>query len=363
VSEPIYLAKRPEVSEVPVEVNLEQIADQVVLSRYAPAGVIINSELEILQFRGNTSPYLEPSPGKASLNLLKMTRLELRLELRSAIYSAKEKDLPITKDGIEVSQGILVKLDVIPLRANGDQYFLVLFENRPMPILLASAPTSSTKPRKDRSNSADIEIVRLTHELEKTKEYLRSIIETQDVNNQDLKVAGEEILSSNEELQSANEELETAKEEIQATNEELSTINEELRSRNIQLHQVNNDMQNLLSSVNIPILMLSGDLRIRRFTPTTEQLFNLISSDVGRPFSDIQNNLNVENLRQLLTTVIDTLIPYEQDVQDHSGHWFSMRIRPYRTTDNRIDGVVISLTFPAKYEFEQEANLGKVHVD
>jgi two-component system CheB/CheR fusion protein len=109
--------------------------------------------------------------------------------------------------------------------------------------------------------------------------------------------------------------------------------------------------------------MLSGDLRIRRFTPTTEQLFNLISSDVGRPFSDIQNNLNVENLRQLLTTVIDTLIPYEQDVQDHSGHWFSMRIRPYRTTDNRIDGVVISLTFPAKYEFEQEANLGKVHVD
>jgi two-component system CheB/CheR fusion protein len=343
VSEPIYLAKRPEVSEVPVEVNLEQIADQVVLSRYAPAGVMINSELEILQFRGNTSPYLEPSPGKASLNLLKMVRLELRLELRSAIYSAKEKDLPITKDGIEMSQGILVKLDVIPLRANSDQYFLVLFENRPMPILLASAPTSSTKPRKDRSNSADIEIVRLTHELEKTKEYLRSIIETQDVNNQDLKVAGEEILSSNEELQSANEELETAKEEIQATNEELSTINEELRSRNIQLHQVNNDMQNLLSSVNIPILMLSGDLRIRRFTPTTEQLFNLISSDVGRPFSDIQNNLNVENLRQLLTTVIDTLIPYEQDVQDHSGHWFSMRIRPYRTTDNRIDGVVISL--------------------
>ncbi|MFN9817020.1 MAG: chemotaxis protein CheB [Pseudanabaena sp.] len=343
VSEPMYLAKRHEVSEVPVEVNLEQIADQVVLSRYAPAGVMINSELEILQFRGNTSPYLEPSPGKASLNLLKMVRLELRLELRSAIYSAKEKDLPITKDGIEMSQGILVKLDVIPLRANGDQYFLVLFENRPMPILLASAPTSSTKPRKDRSNSADIEIVRLTHELEKTKEYLRSIIETQDVNNQDLKVAGEEILSSNEELQSANEELETAKEEIQATNEELSTINEELRIRNIQLHHVNNDMQNLLSSVNIPILMLSGDLRIRRFTPTTEQLFNLISSDVGRPFSDIQNNLNVENLRQLLTTVIDTLIPYEQDVQDHSGHWFSMRIRPYRTTDNRIDGVVISL--------------------
>jgi two-component system CheB/CheR fusion protein len=331
-------------SEAPVEINLEQLADQVVLSRYAPSGVLVNTDLEILQFRGKTSPYLEPSPGKASLNLLKMARLELRLELRSAIYSAKEQDLPITKEGIELSQNILVKLDVIPLTANGEQYFLVLFESRPMPILLAPAPVNSVgKSRKDKTNAADIEIASLTHELEKTKEYLRAIIETQEANNQDLKIAGEEILSSNEELQSTNEELETAKEEIQATNEELSTINDELRSRNLQLHQINNDIQNLLSSVNIPILMLSGDLRIRRFTPMAEQEFNLISGDVGRPFSDIQTNLNVLHIRDLVTSVIDTLIPYEQDVQNHSGNWFSLRIRPYRTTDNHIDGVVISL--------------------
>jgi two-component system CheB/CheR fusion protein len=144
-------------------------------------------------------------------------------------------------------------------------------------------------------------------------------------------------------LQSANEELETAKEEIQATNEELSTINDELRNRNIQLHAVNNDLKNLLSSVNIAILMLSGDLRIRRFTPMAEQLFNLISSDVGRPFSDIQTNIDVPHLINLVTSVIDTLIPYEQDVQDREGNWFSLRIRPYRTTDDRIDGVVIGL--------------------
>lgn len=338
---PANLVRR---SETPVEINLEELADQVVLSRYAPAGVMVNADLEILQFRGKTSPYLEPSPGKASLNLLKMARLELRLELRSAIYSAKEQDLTITKEGIELSPNTLVKLDVIPLKANGEQYFLVLFESRPMPILLAPAPASPTvKFRKDKTNAADIEIARLTHELEKTKEYLRSIIETQEANNQDLKIAGEEILSSNEELQSANEELETAKEEIQATNEELSTINDELRNRNIQLHHINNDMQNLLSSVNIPILMLSGDLRIRRFTPMAEQEFNLISSDVGRPFSDIQTNLNVLHIRDLVTSVIDTLIPYEQDVQNHSGNWFSLRIRPYRTMDNHIDGVVISL--------------------
>lgn len=223
---------------------------------------------------------------------------------------------------------------------------LVLFEGRPAPMLLAPAAVSSlAKSRKERAIKTDtnVEVARLTHELEKTKEYLRSIIDAQEANNQDLKVAGEEILSSNEELQSTNEELETAKEEIQATNEELGTINDELRSRNIQLHQVNNDMQNLLSSVNIPILMLSGDLRIRRFTPLAEQAFNLIPSDVGRPFSDIQINLDVQHIRDLVTSVIDTLIPYEQDVQDHLGNWFSLRIRPYRTTDNHIDGVVISL--------------------
>ena len=266
--------------------------------------------------------------------------------MRSAIYNARDQDLPIIKDGIEMSKGVLVKLDVIPLRANGEQCFLVLFEGRPAPMLLAPAAVSSlAKSRKERAIKTDtnVEVARLTHELEKTKEYLRSIIDAQEANNQDLKVAGEEILSSNEELQSTNEELETAKEEIQATNEELGTINDELRSRNIQLHQVNNDMQNLLSSVNIPILMLSGDLRIRRFTPLAEQAFNLIPSDVGRPFSDIQINLDVQHIRDLVTSVIDTLIPYEQDVQDHLGNWFSLRIRPYRTTDNHIDGVVISL--------------------
>ncbi len=339
--EPVNLAKY---KEDPVETNLEQLADQVVLSRYAPVGVLINSELEILQFRGQTSLYLEPSPGKASLNLLKMARVELRIELQAAVYNAKKEDLPISRDGIEMQQGLLVRLDVIPLKSNSEQFFLVLFESRPMPIMLSPANVNAmVKSRKAQANRVDMEVVRLTHELEKTKEYLRSIIETQEANNQDLKVAGEEILSSNEELQSANEELETAKEEIQATNEELSTVNDELRSRNVQLHQINNDMQNLLSSVNIPILMLSGDLRIRRFTPMAEQAFNLIPSDVGRPFSDIQINLDVQHIRNLVTDVIDHLIPYEQDVQDHSGYWYSLRIRPYRTTDNRIDGVVISL--------------------
>ncbi len=340
-SAPASVTKR---GESAAEINLEQLADQVVLSKYAPVGVMVNEELDILQFRGQTSPYLEPSPGKASLNLLKMARTELRLDLRSSIHEAKLHDMPISKDGIELQPDILVKLDVIPLKINSDRFFLVLFESRKKPTAIAPLDAfPKIKSRKVRQTEAELEVIRLTHELESTKRYLRSIIESQEAANQDLKVSSEEILSSNEELQSANEELETAKEEIHATNEELSTINDELRSRNVQLQQVSNDMQNLLSSMNMPILMLSGDLRIRRFTPIAEEIFNLIPSDIGRPFSDIQSNINISNLRDLITTVINTLIPYEQDVQDNAEHWYSLRIRPYRTIENQIDGVVISL--------------------
>lgn len=329
------------------EMNLEEIADQIVLSQYAPVGVLIDSDLEILQFRGQTSFYLEPSPGKASLNLLKMARSDLKLELRSAIHDAQQQNIPIAKDNIKMQQNTLVKIDVIPLHDpnndHSDRYFLVLFENRPNPTLPTPVASSITKTRKVRQTEAEMQVIQLTHELQKNKEYLRSIIETQEASNQDLKVSGEELLSSNEELQSANEELETAKEEIQATNEELNTVNDEMRDRNVQLTDINNDLQNLLSSINIPILMLSGDLRIRRFTPMAEQSFNLIASDVGRPFSDIQTNIDVVHIRTLVTSVIDTLIPYEQDVQDRSGDWYSLRIRPYRTIENKIDGVIISL--------------------
>ncbi len=333
-----------EISNLVDDISIEQLADQVVLNRYAPVGVIVDDNLEILQFRGQTSPFLEPAPGKASLNLLKMACSELKLELRSLIHSAKNQDIPVCKDGIEMQQNLLVKINVIPLRINSNRFFLILFQSHPNPNLSTNFTIRSlTKSRKVRQTEAELEVIRLTYELENTKEYLRSIIEAQEATNQDLKVSSEEFLSSNEELQSANEELETAKEEIQATNEELSTINDELRNRNMQLHAVNNDLQNLLSSTNIGILMLSGDLRIRRFTPMAEQLFNLISSDVGRPFSNIQTNIDVPHLINLVTSVIVTLIPYEQDIQDHRGHWFSLRIRPYRTTDDRIDGVVISL--------------------
>jgi two-component system CheB/CheR fusion protein len=173
--------------------------------------------------------------------------------------------------------------------------------------------------------------------------HLESLIHEQKNLNEDLKIANEEILSSNEELQSANEELETAKEEIQAANEELSTTNEELRSRYFEQSQLNNDLTNLLASIQIPVLMLAQDLKIRRFTPTAKKIFNLIATDIGRPFSDIRSALDVSDLEQMILEVIDTLNSKEQAVQSLSGYWYNLRIHPYRTTENVIDGVVILL--------------------
>jgi two-component system CheB/CheR fusion protein len=185
--------------------------------------------------------------------------------------------------------------------------------------------------------------IRLKEELDATREYLQSIIEEQRTTNEELRSANEEIQSSNEELQSINEELETAKEELQSTNEELTTVNEELQNRNDQLSKLNSDLNNLLSSITIPIIMLGNDYRIRRFTPTAEKLMNLIPADVGRPITDIKPNVKMPNLKQVIQRVIDSLETQEFRVEDTRGKWYSMKVRPYRTLDNKIDGVVMVL--------------------
>lgn len=347
------------------DVELLKLADQIVLNHYAPVGVVVNGQLEILQFRGQTGTYLEPAPGRASLNLLRMVKEELRLKLRTAIHQARQEAQAVRKEDIRLSLGdrtLSVRLDVVPFKptTTSEEYFLVLFEDRSLPAsvdleipgdlaqaesALQPQPQSRRKPSHHPSQQSPDrqEILRLQHELETTRAYLQSIIAEQQATNQDLRAANEEILSSNEELQSTNEELQTAKEEIQATNEELSTINDELHRRNLETTQVSNDFQNLLGSINIPVLMLEGDLRIRRFTPTAASLFNLIPTDVGRPLSDIKHNLNLPDLEEQILEVIHTLNLKTQEVQDQAGHWYDLRIRPYRTIDNRIDGAVVVL--------------------
>ncbi|MBN3994754.1 MAG: PAS domain-containing protein [Nostoc sp. NMS2] len=333
------------------EFDLERKTDQLILNHYAPVGVVINNKMEVLQLRGEIDLYLKLSPGKPSLNLFKMVRQGLLMELRATIYQAQQQKNLVRKEGLRIEEGNLsriINIEVIPFKSSIDEefYFLVLFEE-------ASPTVNNLSPvNRESQEQPDLEqeIVRLRQKLANanqeraaTQEYLQAVIQEQEHINQDLKVANEEILSSNEELQSTNEELETAKEEIQATNEELNTTNEELRSRNLELHQLNNDLTNLLGSINIPILILTSDLRVRRFTPMAQRLFNLIPADAGRPLSDIRANLDVPDLEPLILEVLDTLSIKELEVQTLGGHWYNLRIRPYRTTENQIDGVVLVL--------------------
>jgi two-component system CheB/CheR fusion protein len=221
-----------------------------------------------------------------------------------------------------------------------EKFYLVLFQP-------ALAPEAAQKLRGSRTHARStaerVELKALQEELASTRDSLQAIIEEQEAGNEELRSANEEIMSSNEELQSTNEELETAKEELQSTNEELTTLNDELESRNAELERINNDLQNVLSSVNIPIVILDADLRIRRVTSGAERLFNLIPGDVGRPITDINLALDIADLPKLVLEVIETLSSKEVEVQDRAGRWHSLRIRPYRTTDHKIDGAVLAL--------------------
>jgi two-component system, chemotaxis family, CheB/CheR fusion protein len=320
--------------------NLFREADRVLLSRFSPAGVVIDEHMEILQFRGRTSTYLEPAPGAASFNLLKMAREGLLADLRAVIHEARKKDTSVRREGITVSsegQTQNVNVDVIPFvgPSNG-RYFIILFE--------AERPEPGAKSRRKKSAVPAAETkqtIRLKRELEATRDYLQSIIEEQEAMNEELRSANEEIQSSNEELQSTNEELETAKEELQSSNEELLTLNEELEHRNEELAHVNNDLLNLLASVDLPIVMLDSGLRIRRFNPSAQRTLNLIPSDTGRSIRDLSLTLEIKDLDATIAGVIDTLEVRELRVSDRDGRPYLLRIRPYKTADNKIDGAVL----------------------
>jgi len=323
--------------------DLQDHVDRIILDDYAPAGVVVNQDLQIIQVRGDTGNYLQPARGEATLNILKMARPGLMIDLRAAIQTAHNRNIVVRKAGLRVRQNGhfgKVDLEVVPLAVPGaDKHLLVLFRDGHGGAGAKQEPA----PKPERLTKEVRSRQRLEQELTATRDYLQSIIQDQEATNEELQSANEEILSSNEELQSTNEELETAKEELQSTNEELNTVNEELHTTNQELTTVNSDLTNLLASVQIPIIMVSNDLRIRRFTPLVEKLFNVIPRDVDRPLGDFKLNLQLQNLTDLVTTAIDTVTVRELEVQDLEGRWYSMRIRPYKNIDNRIDGAVITL--------------------
>jgi two-component system CheB/CheR fusion protein len=336
--------KPVDTQRAPLEIQRE--ADRLLLTRYAPPAVVINEQLEILQTRGRTGPFLELAPGKASLNLLKMARSGLLFELQNAVEDARKKGLESERNAVrvETESGIReTTVRVIPFRTpvQDQNSFLIVFE----PELKAEATQSAAaQPPSDAEQSdKDRQIAQLKQELSATKEYLQSIIETQEATNEELQSANEEIQSGNEELQSTNEELQTSKEELESANEELHTVNEEMQHRNDLLTQLNNDLTNLLNSINLAMVMVGSDLTIRRFTPHATTMLGLMSSDVGRPLPRLTLKIDAPRLEEMMLSVIQEVQPRQAQVQDHEGKWLILRITPYRTLDNRIDGVVLTI--------------------
>lgn len=296
--------------------DLQRTVEGIVWRRNTLAAFVVDSDLQVIHFQGNTGPYLEPSTGAASLHLFKLVREGLVLDLRAALHKARKETIPVRREGIHLAHGKgfkTVDLDVIPIKHRHTRWpdFLILIEE------------AQQKPTAKSRRSGDVEVLdSLKHELASTREQLQSIIEGQEA---------------------TNEELETAQEELQSSNEELTTLNDELQNRNAELGQLADDLSNLLVGVDIPIVIVGADRRIRRFTPAAEPLMNLIPTDVGRPIGDIKPNIDVPDLDGLISEVIDRRRPIEREVMGKDSRWYSLRMRPHKSTENRVEGVLMAL--------------------
>jgi two-component system, chemotaxis family, CheB/CheR fusion protein len=306
------------------DTQLLEVADRIMLSAYAPAAVVIDDALHIEQFRGRTDDYLEQMPGPATHNLLQLVRPSMVTDLRAAIDRAIKTGKPARRERALVKfdgKTREVNIEVVPLKlpASDKSWLLVIFDET----------TKGTRPGRL------LEILGKSATQREISEMRRELSVSQS--------AGQELLSRNEELQLMNEELETAKEELQSTNEELTTLNDELSNRNLEMMQLTSDLDNLLISVQIPIVMVDRALMVRRATPAARNAFNILPTDIGRRITELRPNIDIPDLENILRDVTETLNMRERKVKGPEGGEYSLRVRPYRTTDNKIDGAVITL--------------------
>ena len=333
------------------EHDAQREADRIVLNRFAPPSVLINADLQILQFRGSTDSYLSAPSGRASFDLLKMAREGLMLPLRSCFQKALKDNQAARKENVRVKYGdssVLVNLEVIPLKNQRDRCFLVVFDNAEQ-VSRGNAHAAEREPEVSGKSARTVttELRSLLREREaelaETRDYLHSIQEQHDAANEELQAASEEVQSANEELQSVNEELETSKEELESSNEELTTVNEEMHNRNLEMGRANSDLVNLQASAQLAIVLLGRDLTIRRFSAQAEKHFKLLPGDRGRPIGNLRHNLKLDDLEGLVANVIASVREREVEVQDEDGRWYSLRVRPYFTLDHAVDGAVLVL--------------------
>jgi two-component system CheB/CheR fusion protein len=313
------------------------------LQFYAPASVLTDLAGNVLYVYGETGKYLRPAPGQASLSIIEMAREGLPLELRLAIQNAALQGVSTFSRVLEVKtnghfQPVSFEVRLLSKQMDmSDDYLLISFRD---------APDIEPKPQSP-IVLPPIELKRideLQSELIYVRENLQRTIEEHNAVTEEYKCTHEEMQSTNEELQSTNEELETSKEELQSINEELITVNSELQAKIVQLSDMQNDMKNLFDNMRIGIIFLDSQLRIRRFTREVTQIYRLVSSDIGRYLSDIKSDLIYETLLIDAQAVMDTLVFCEREVATQTGERFQVQIQPYRTLDNVIDGVVISLS-------------------
>jgi two-component system CheB/CheR fusion protein len=316
--------------------------ERIILEEYAPPGVLIDRNFETLHFFGHTDPYLEVPKGKASFNILKLAREGLAFKLTQCLSRALKSGKTERVEGVAVksARGLAsTAITVRPLseKPTGRDLLIVLFEDTKSG---RQKDAPQTLQADDGKSSPDVK--RLTDELSTTREYLQTTIEELETSNEEYKAANEELQSVNEELQSANEELETSREELQSTNEELVAVNSEHQQKIDELTKSNNDINNLLESTEIASLFLDLNLCVRRFTPAVTRIINLRETDVGRPVSDITTLMETVNIHAHAQQVLERLERKKLEVSDKNDRWYEMRILPYRTIDNVIDGVTIA---------------------
>ena len=338
----------------PSKLSLRELTEQTLLRHVATAAALVNSQGNILYLHGRVGLYLEPTPGEAGIsNILKMARDGLRHDLTTSLHKVATLKIPVHVSGLRVKTNghhTLVNLDVVPavtgpLDELESQLYLVMLEEAPTTDRPTEPTASLALPAGSDQQTQDIHthLAELKEELLAKEDYLHVANEELETSNEELKSSNEEMQSVNEELQSTNEELETSKEELQSINEELSTVNTELQTKVGDLSRANNDMNNLLAGTGIATLFVDHSLRILRFTPAATRIINLILSDVGRPISHIMSNLvGYDRLTADAQEVLSTLIPKEVAVKTKEGKSYTLRILPYRTLDNVIEGAVIT---------------------
>lgn len=344
----------------PIKPPLRELTEQALLQQLAPVGALVNGQGDILYLHGRSGLYLEPAPGEAGINnILKMAREGLRRDLTIALHKAARTAEIVQCPGLRVKTNghyTPVNLSICPLTTDAAAASAFTSEAPLYLVILAEAQialeqvqqaalsliTSVDNPD-DTAVSSDPRITALKQELRAKEEYLQTTNEELETANENLKSSNEEMQSVNEELQSANEELETSREELQSVNEELITVNAELQTKVTDLSRANNDMNNLLAGSGVGTVFVDHQLRILRFTPEARAIINLIPGDEGRPVAHLVSNLvGYDRLVTDVQAVLNTLIPQEVDVQTTAGKWYTMRILPYRTLDNVIEGAVIT---------------------